>query len=185
MVNAIRSAGSQQIIVVEPGSAGGGKGGGNNANGAVTAAEEGGWSNFPIDHAIKDPNIVYSLHVYQGVTQSVDIQNKKWGPLLNHYPLYYGEWAFLTNGAGKAAAAHCQSLPTNGAQANQVVNNFLNYMDSIHASWTAWQFAPRFLIQDTSSYAPTQLPSSLTCGDQKANVGMGSIIKQRLTGSGS
>jgi len=181
LVNAIRSTGAQQLIVVEPGSAGGK---GNNGTNPITGAEEGGWSNFPIDHAISDPNITYSLHVYQNIVQSPAIQSAKWGPILNHYPIYYGEWAFLTNGTGKGALNHCQSLPNTAAQGNQVISNFLNYMASVHASWTAWQFAPRFLVQDYSSYTPTTLPSTITCGDQKANVGMGSVIKQYLAANG-
>lgn len=182
LVNAIRSTGAQQVIVVEPGSAGGKNNGGTNP---TTGAEEGGWSNFPIDHAIKDPNIMYSLHVYQNIVQSASIQNAKWGPILNHYPIYYGEWAFLTNGTGKGALNHCQSLPTNGAQGNQVITNFLNYMASVHASWTAWQFAPHFLIQDYSSYSPTSLPPTLTCGTQGGNVGMGTVVKQYLATNGA
>src|SRR5437763_13218670 len=52
LVNGIRSVGAKQAIVVEPGSSGGG------------AAEGGGWTSFPADHAINDPNIMYSEHVY-------------------------------------------------------------------------------------------------------------------------
>jgi hypothetical protein len=177
VVDAIRSTGAQQVIVVEPGSAGGK---GNKANDPT----EGGWSNFPIDHAIKDPNIMYSLHVYQNIVQPASVQVVKWGPILNRYPIYYGEWAFLPNGTGSGATAHCQLLPTNGAQGNQVITNFLTYMASVHANWTAWQFAPHYLVQDYSSYSPTTLPSTVTCGDQKANVGMGAIVKQYLATNG-
>ena len=182
LVNAVRSTGAQQVIVVEPGSAGGK---GNSATSPVTGAEEGGWSNFPLDHAIKDPNIMYSLHVYQNIVQTAAMQSSKWGPVLNHYPIYYGEWAFLPNGTGKGALNHCQSLPTNGAQGNQVILNFLNYMASVHASWTAWQFAPHFLVQDYTSYSPTSLPTAISCGDQKANIGMGSVVKQYLATNGA
>lgn len=175
LVNAVRSTGAQQMIVVEPGSSGGGK-----SNQNATGAEEGGWANFPISDAIHDSNIMYSLHVYQTIVQPDSYQTAKWGPLLGKYPLYYGEWAFLTNGAGKSAVAHCQSLPTNGAQANQVVTNFLNYMASVHASWTAWEFAPHYMVQDYTSYTPTTFPATLTCGDQNADVGMGQTIQQWL-----
>jgi hypothetical protein len=176
LVNAVRSTGAPQVIVLEPGSAGGGK------NVQTTAgAEEGGWSNFPLADAIKDPNIIYSLHVYQTIVQPDSYQSAKWGPLLGRYPIYYGEWAFLTNGQGKSAAAHCQSLPTVGSQADQVVANFLNYMASIHASWTAWQFAPHFLVQNYTTFSPTAFSATLTCGDQNADVGMGQIVRQWLT----
>ena len=180
LVQAIRSTGAQQIIVLEPGSAGGGK-----SNQNTTGAEEGGWSNFPISDAIKDSNVIYSLHVYQGISQSATQQIAKWGPLVNHYPLIYGEWALLPNGSGKSGAAHCQNLPTNGTAATQLVQNFVNYMASIHASWIAWQFAPPYLVQNTANYAPTTFPPTLTCGDTKAVVGMGTIVQQWLTQHGN
>jgi hypothetical protein len=176
LVNAVRSTGAQQIVILEPGSAG------HNASGqnGTAAAEEGGWTTFPLSDAINDPDTMYSLHVYQTIIQPASAQSAKWGPILNRYPLFYGEWAFLTNGTGKSAAAHCQGLPTNGAQANQVVENFLNYMASIHASWTAWQFAQASLVQNTSTYTPTTFPPTLQCGNSQANVGMGSVVKQYL-----
>ncbi len=174
MVNAIRSVGAQQVIVLEPGSAG------HNGN-ANNNPEEGGWATFPISDAIADPNVMYSLHVYQDISQPIQVQKQKWGPLLNHEALYYGEWAFLPNGAGKSAVAHCQSLPTSGTQAEQVVTTFLNYMASIHANWTAWEFAPPYMVQSYSSYAPTVFPSTFSCGTSDA-IGMGSIIKQYLAG---
>lgn len=182
LVNAVRSTGSQQLIIVEPGSAGGKGNNGGSGNNQTTAAEEGGWATFPIDHAINDPNIMYSLHVYQNIVKPAATQSKKWGPILNRYPIYYGEWAFLTNAAG--GAAHCQSLPTNGTDGDHVIETFLDYMASVHASWTAWEFAPHYLVQDYNSYSPTALPSTLVCGDVNANVGMGSVIKQYLTTNG-
>lgn len=175
LVNAVRSTGAQQIVVLEPGSAGHSASGNGNA-----AAEEGGWATFPLSDAIQDPNTMYSLHVYQTIIQPASAQSAKWGPVLNHYPLFYGEWAFLTNGVGKSASAHCQGLPTNGTQANQVVENFLNYMASIHANWTAWQFAQGVLIQGTNDFTPTTFSSTLQCGNSKANVGMGSVVQQYL-----
>jgi len=176
LVNAVRSTGAQQIVILEPGSAG------HNASGqnGTAAAEEGGWTTFPLSDAIKDPDTMYSLHVYQTIIQPASAQSAKWGPILNRYPLFYGEWAFLTNGTGKSAAAHCQGLPTNGNQANQVVENFLNYMASIHANWTAWQFAQASLVQNTSTYTPTTFPATLQCGNSQANVGMGAVVKQYL-----
>ena len=170
LVNAIRSVGAQQIIVVEPGAAGGK---GNGVNGAA----QGGWSNFPLADAINDPEIMYSLHVYEDIILPPDRQKAKWGPVLNHFPLYYGEWAFLPNANG---TAHCRSLPTDPNQADQVVLNFLNFMASIHASWTAWSFTPHHLVQDYKSYAPTTLNTPWTCGNPKVNAGMGMIVKQYL-----
>src|SRR5436305_633430 len=99
LVNAIRSVGAKQIIVVEPGSAGKGVQG-------ADAAEEGGWTTIG-NNTINDPNIMYSLHVYDKVNLSAQQQDAKWGPVLNHYPLYYGEWAFLPNAQ---IPAHCRGV---------------------------------------------------------------------------
>jgi len=181
LVQAIRSTGARQIIVLEPGSAGGGK---NSAN-PITAAEEGGWSSFPLSDAISDPNIIYSQHIYQGIIQSPSVLTATWGPILGRYPVFYGEWAFLTNVQGQTGTAHCQALPTNGTQANQVVNTFLAYMASIHASWSAWEFAPPYLVQNATAYSPTTFPATLTCGDPNAVVGMGTDVQQWLVQHGN
>lgn len=171
LVNAIRSVGAQQLIVVEPGSAGHDPGGN---------AESSGWTNFPPGDAIKDSNIAYSLHVYGNIGYSAQQQDAKWGPILNHYPLFYGEWAFLPNAAGAGGGAKCNAVPH--AEAAQVVTNFLNYMASRGASWVAWAFMPHYLVTDYKSYSPTTLNTAWTCGDQSTtNVGMGEIIKSYLT----
>ena len=177
LVDAIRSVGAKQVIVVEPGSAGGkGAGTGTDPN---AVAEEGGWSTIGTN-TINDPNIMYSLHVYQGIVAPTQVLDAKWGPILNHYPIFYGEWALLPNGSGKSGMAHCAGIAP--GQADNIVNNFLNYTASRNASWSAWQFAPHTLVQDYSTFAPTSLDTQWTCGDQKANVGMGALIKQYLTG---
>ena len=169
LVNAIRSVGAKQIIVVEPGSAGKGVPG-------ADAAEEGGWTTIG-NNTINDPNILYSLHVYDKINLSAQQQDAKWGPILNHYPLYYGEWAFLPNAQ---IPAHCKGVSHD--QADSVVKAFLDYMDSRHASWSAWDFAPPHLIQDFNTFSPTSLDVPWTCGDAKAVAGMGQIVKQHLTG---
>ncbi len=163
LVDAIRSAGAKQIIVVEPGSAGGGP------------AEAGGWSTIG-DNTIKDPNIVYSLHVYRDISRSPNQQDAKWGPILGHYPIYYGEWAFLPN---SLVRVQCRGVSHD--QADGVVNNFLSYMESRHASWTAWSFTSHYLIQDWSTYAPTTLDVPWNCGDPSVDAGMGTLVKQYLT----
>ena len=174
LVNAIRSAGGQQIIVVEPGAAG---------HQAGTTAESGGWTNFPIADAIKDSNVIYSLHVYSNIAQSTQQQDAKWGPILNKYPLFYGEWAFLPNAPGGSGANKCSGVPHD--QASQIVENFLNYMASRDAGWVAWSFLPHYLVQNFNTYTPTTLQTNWTCGDQNTtDVGMGEIVKQYLTTHG-
>jgi len=170
LVNAIRSTGAKQIIIVEPGAAGGG--------GGVNGAEEGGWATIG-NNTINDPNIVYSLHVYDGILLSPQQQDAKWGPILYHHPIFYGEWALLTNGSGQSGASHCKNIVP--SEADQDVHAFLSYMASRNASWAAWQFAPHFLIQNYNSFTPTTLDTPWVCGDTSSFAGMGSIIKQFLT----
>lgn len=174
LVDAIRSVGAKQLVVVEPGSAGG-------AGAAVdpnATAEEGGWSRIG-NNTINDSNIMYSLHAYQGIKFSAQQQDAKWGPILNHHPIFYGEWALLPNVAGNAGLAHCAGIQP--GQADGIVRGFLDYMTSRNASWSAWEFAPHYLVQDYSSFTPTTLDAQWMCGDKSANVGMGTLIKQYLT----
>jgi len=170
LVDAIRSAGAKQIIIVEPGSAGGG--------GGVNGAEEGGWATVG-SNTINDPNVVYSLHVYDGILLSPQQQDAKWGPILYHHPIFYGEWGLVTNGFGQSGANHCKNVVP--SQADQDVHGFLSYMASRNASWAAWQFAPHSLIQDYNSFTPTTLNIPWVCGDTSSGAGMGSTVKQFLT----
>src|SRR5205807_2351774 len=119
LIDAIRSTGAKQIIVVEPGSAG-------------SDAGAKGWSTFG-STTINNANIMYSLHVYNGIGLSAQQDDALWGPILNHHPIYYGEWALLPNGYGQPGYDHCKNIPHD--QADQVVANFLNYMTSRHANW--------------------------------------------------
>jgi endoglucanase len=169
LVDAIRSVGARQIVIVAPGSAGKGVPG-------LDAAEEGGWATVGT-HLINDPNVMYTLHVYDKISFTAQQQDTQWGPILNHYPLYYGEWAFLPNAA---IPAHCMGVPHD--QADQVVKDFLDYMASRHASWSAWDFSPPQLIQDYTTFTPTSLDIPWTYGDPKSAAGMGAIVKQSLTG---
>jgi aryl-phospho-beta-D-glucosidase BglC (GH1 family) len=167
LVDAIRSAGAKQIIVVEPGSAGGG------------SPKDAGWATIG-NNTVNDPNIVYSLHVYSGIVDTPQQEDTKWGPILNHHPIYYGEWALLSNGYGQVGVAHCQNIPH--AQADQIVDAFLSYMNSRHANWTAWEFTPYHLIQNYTSFTPTTLDMPWICGDVNSHAGMGVLVKLFLTG---
>lgn len=164
LISAVRGTGAKQIIVVEPGSSGG-----NNQ----------GWKTYPSD-SLTDANIVYSLHVYQNVTFSAQQLDTLWGPILYHHPIYYGEWALLPNGYGQPGKDFCKNIVH--AQADQVVINFMSYMDSRSANFTAWAFTPYHLIQDYTTFAPTTLDISWVCGDPTGHAGMGTIVKQHMIG---
>lgn len=166
MVNAVRAVGAKQVIIVEAGQAG------------DNGAQDKGWMSIGND-TINDPNIMYSLHEYQDITLSAQLQDAKWGSILNHYPIFYGEWAMLPNGQGKSGAQHCKGISPD--QADAITNNFLNYMTSRNANWSAWEFEPYFLIQSEQTFAPTTLDIPWTCGDSSSHAGMGTLIEQFLT----
>ncbi len=166
VVDAIRAIGGKQIIIVEPGSAGG------------YSPSKAGWATVGTN-TIKDPNIMYSLHIYQEIPYSTQMQDARWGAILGHFPIYYGEWAMLPNGYGQPGIDHCKGIPHN--QADQVVINFLNYMVMRHANWTAWSFTPNHLILDFNSFTPTTLDIPWTCGDSTSKAGMGTLVKRYLT----
>lgn len=166
MVNAVRAVGAKQVIIVEAGQAG------------DNGTQDKGWMSIGSD-TINDPNIMYSLHEYQDITLSAQQQDAKWGSILNHYPIFYGEWAMLPNGQGKSGADHCKGIAHD--QADAITNNFLNYMASRNANWSAWEFEPYFLIQSETTFAPTTLNIPWTCGDSSNHAGMGEVIKQFLT----
>jgi len=163
MVNTIRAEGAQQIVIAEPGSSGG--------------PRFKGWSSVG-SNTINDPNVMYSLHVYDHINDTPQQDDALWGSILHHYPLDYGEWALLVNGTGLPGYDHCKAIPPN--QANQVVINFLNYMNNQQASWTAWDFNPYHLILDYKHFAPTTLNIPWKCG-QPSQAGMGTLVKRFLT----
>ncbi len=164
MIAAIRATGAQQIIVVEPGQ----------GCGCGHSTWQGIGSYLP-----SDPSIMYSMHDYAEVVRgSPSIWDAGWGPILGHYPIYYGEWAVLPH------ADHpvfCAGLTSSNADA--VTNAFLTYMQSRQANWTAWDFAPYNLIQSFASYAPTTFQSGApwSCEDPSAaQAGMGMDVMQYL-----
>ena len=158
LVNTIRSTGASQIIFV----------------GGVATAITG-------TQFIQDPNIVYTRHVYQQVVSgNPTTWDALWGPLKGVYPLDFGEWALLPN-ATTAMAFRCAGATM--ANANQIVTNFLNYMDQNGMSWTAWQFDTYYLILDHTNFTPTRLDdpnNPWVCSSPKAKVGMGTVVQQYL-----
>ena len=162
LVNTIRAAGAPQIVIAEPGSAGGrGK----------------AWSNIGT-YTLNDPNVMYSLHVYDHIDYTAQQDDALWGPsILNHHPLFYGEWALLVNGTGIPGYDHCKSIQP--SQANKIVQDFMSYMAARNASWTAWDFTPYHMIQDYKNFAPTTLNIPWKCG-QPSHAGMGTQVKNYL-----
>lgn len=156
LVDAIRATGAPQIIVI----------------GGVATAITG-------NQFIQDPNIIYTRHVYQQVASgNPTIWDALWGPLKGQYPLDFGEWALLPN---TNLASRCKGATM--ANADQLVTNFMNYMDQNAISWTAWQFDTYYLIQDHTSFTPTRLDdpnNPWVCPAPTSTAGMGTVVQQHL-----
>lgn len=164
IIATIRGAGAPQIIVLEAG---------RGCNCGRSA-----WSGVA-KYLPSDPNIIFSQHDYADVVSgNPQTWDAAWGPILGHYPIYYGEWAVLPH------ADHpvfCKGLTSDNAAS--ITNTFLNYMLARNANWTAWDFNPTNLIQDATSYAPTTFQSGApwSCeGASAAQAGMGQVVKQFL-----
>src|SRR6266566_703595 len=156
LVDAIRSTGAPQIIVI----------------GGVATAITG-------NQFIQDPNIVYTRHVYQQVPSgNPTAWDALWGPLKGQYPLDFGEWALLPN---TTLASRCKGATM--ANADQLVTNFMNYMDQNGINWTAWQFDTYDLIQDHTTFTPTRLDdpnNPWVCPSPTSTAGMGAVVQQHL-----
>jgi aryl-phospho-beta-D-glucosidase BglC (GH1 family) len=167
VITAIRSTGAQQIIIVEPGKAGG------------TTLLDKGWAAFdPV--TLTDPNIMYSKHMYEGIISgNPTIWDQQWGALLNTHPIFYGEWALLPH---SLHPTQCKGLTS--ANADSVLNSFLTYLGQRQASWTAWDFLPHNLIEDTTDFKPTSFATGAPwiCGSPSAaQAGMGTVVQNYLS----
>jgi hypothetical protein len=164
VVAAIRATGATQIIVVE--------------------GHEAATGNLRVN----DPSVMYTEHTYSGViNDDPTYWSSKWGNLIDNYPLYYGEWAVLPD----KDSVDCTGLTSQNA--GQITADFLDYMNTHHISWTAWEFGPPRLVSSESTLTPTtfvaQLPTvgaSWSCKDsvtqQNPNtLGMGRDVKNFLS----
>lgn len=166
VIAAIRAAGAPQIIVLEPG------------HGCASCSRP-SWVGVE-PYLPADPNIIFSQHDYaEVVSGNPQLWDAAWGPILGHYPIYYGEWAVLPH------ADHptfCKGLTSSNADA--VTNAFLSYLDSRHANWTAWWFGPSNLVQSFTTFLPTtfQTGAPWSCETPSAaQAGMGLDVKQFLS----
>jgi hypothetical protein len=157
LVGAIRHQGAPQIIVVE----------------ALNNSFETIGSNLPTGS-----NIVYSVHQYfQDDVRTTASWDLKFGNLGKQEPTYIGEWAFTPN---SIYPSRCDNL--NDAQAIQLVNSFLSYMQQHKTSWTAFAFMLNQLFLDYTNYTPTTLSGAWVCTHSTPIAQDGDLVKQFLTG---
>jgi endoglucanase len=162
LVDAIRSTRAKQIIIV------------GGLKYPILYAKK-----YHVAYTIKDPNIVYTKHPYHQVSQGTPTTwDAMWGYFKGAYPLYAGEWALLPN---TKIPVQCKGATMQNA--NQLVINFLQYMDQNNMSWTAWQFDISHLIMDRTTFTPTRLDDPnhpWTCNTPGAMAGRGVVVQQHL-----
>ena len=153
LVDAIRSAGAQQIVI---------------APAAIPAGDP--------SIRIHDANVMYTLHIYSGIAaNNPAVWDQQWGSLLGQSPLFYGEWTVLPN-----SQIPQQCSPYTPANAAPLTQAFLSYMDERQINWTAWQFRPYALVQDMTSYTPTTFQGTWIPCDPTSHAGMGEVVKAYL-----
>lgn len=153
LVDAIRSAGAQQIVI---------------ASAAIPAGDP--------SIRIHDANVMYTQHIYSGIAaNNPAVWDQQWGSLLGQAPLFYGEWTVLPN-----SQIPQQCSPYTPANAAPLTQAFLSYMDERQINWTAWQFRPYALVQDMTSYTPTTFQGTWTPCDITGHEGMGEVVKAYL-----
>jgi hypothetical protein len=122
---------------------------------------------------------MYSRHDYQQVAMGNPTQwDAEWGPILYHYPIFYGEWAALPHAN---YPIFCSGMTS--ANADQLVNAFLSYLQSRQANWTAWSFTPNEMVQNYTNYTPTSMQAGApwSCQSTSASqAGMGQDIQRFL-----
>jgi hypothetical protein len=161
LVDAIRSAGAQQVVVVE---------------GLQAAHSFAGMGT----NTVNDPDVMYSVHPYFARYQTRSAWDAAFGFLANRYPLFAGEWGLIPNGYNTANCAHVQP-----AGAQTLVTDLLRYFQERRMSWSVFAFMAPKLIQNYQQYTPTTLSVPWRCGDRSnSKVGIGEIIKSYLTAVG-
>jgi endoglucanase len=164
LINAIRGRNANQIIIAQA------------LQGSFETFETYcGMCNFLQDPANPtSPNIVYSVHQYfQDQFRTTASWDLKFGNISSQVPIFIGEWALQVN---TIYPVRCDHLTP--AQAIQLVQDFLSYMNQHGTSWTAFAFMLDQLILNYKQYTPTTFSglTILPCGNIHATAGMGDIV---------
>ena len=142
LVNAIRSAGAQQLI-------------------AVSAFADGmDFQGLTSAVYVNDPNVLYEVDLFYDDALTNQDRDTNFGFLASRFPVFAGEWGVSFDGNQPG----CQKFPQDPGSASTLLLQPLSDFDSHVISWTAAGFEPSHLIQDFTSYAPTMLDQPWSCG---------------------
>jgi uncharacterized protein (TIGR03437 family) len=161
LVDTIRSTGAKQVI-------------------AASAFHDNlDFQGFTSDYFIRDPNVIYEVHPFFDHALADQDRDHNFGLLTNSVPVYAGAWGLdLTEDT-----AACHSVPSDPQQATDLLFQILAYFDRRDISWTAASFDANSLVQNTTTFDPTQLSSSWKCGVvTNPEPGMGQVVLLWLTG---
>jgi hypothetical protein len=159
LVDAIRAAGATQPVVVE------GLGFGTTFNNIGT-------------RLISDTSVVYEVHDY-GLDEDFSVKEARYGFMSSQFPVYVGEWGFTID-QPTPTQNNCPDIRPDVVP--HLVTNFLGFMAAHKMSWTANAFSLHKMILDYSDFTPTRLDIPWTCGDAGTAAGIGTMVKQFLTG---
>jgi uncharacterized protein (TIGR03437 family) len=161
LVDAIRSTGASHVVAVS------------------AFSDPLDFQDFGPDFFVKDANAIYEIQPFFNHALTDADRDRNFGFLAPSVPLYAGRWGVdLTNdGPG------CRSVPRDPQAATDLLFQTLAYFDRRAISWTTSSYEPRSLVQDLSSYDPTRLDRTWTCGIvTDPEPGMGQVQLLWLTG---
>jgi uncharacterized protein (TIGR03437 family) len=161
LVDAIRSTGANQVI-------------------AASAFHDNlDFQGFTSDYFIRDPNVIYEVHPFFDHALTDQDRDRNFGLLTNSVPIYAGAWGLDLTEDTPA----CHSVPSDPLQATDLLFQILAYFDRRDISWTAASFDANSLVQNTTTFDPTQLVSPWKCGVvTNPEPGMGQVVLLWLTG---
>jgi uncharacterized protein (TIGR03437 family) len=161
LVSAIRSTGATQVV-------------------AASAFHDNlDFQGFGPDFFIQDPNVAYEVHPFFDHALTDADRDRNFGFLARTVPLYAGEWGLVLTEDTPA----CHSVPADPQQANDLLFQTLAYFDSRGISWTAASFEANSLLRSITTFEPSQLDNTWTCGIiSTPEPGMGQVVLLWLTG---
>ncbi len=161
LVDAIRSAGAQQIIA------------------ASSFQDPAAFLGFTPDAYLKDPNIVYETHPFLDSNATDTQRVANFGFLTGTFPVYAGSWGIPFGSPVPA----CTAIPSDVAAANDLLYSEFLFFDSRGINWTVNDFRPGSLLLNFTDYATTQFDRPGACdGSTNPIVGIGGDILFWMTG---
>jgi uncharacterized protein (TIGR03437 family) len=133
---------------------------------------------FGSDFVLTDANTIYEVHPFFDHALTDAQRDTNFGFLARTVPVYAGRWGLdLTEDQPS-----CRSVPRDLQAANDLLLQTFDYFDSKAISWTNSSFELHSLVLDLSTFEPTALDRTWTCGTiSDPQPGMGQPLLLALT----